>query len=156
MKILVLGGTRFLGRHLVEVGLAAGHEITLFHRGTGGCTLYPEVEHIHGDRDGDLQRLAGRKWNVAVDTSGYVPRLVRASTEFLKDAVDHYSFVSSISVYPEFTRGMDESSPVATIEDPSVEEITAETYGALKALCEEAAESLMPGRVLNLTGRSAA
>lgn len=150
MRILVLGGTRFLGRHLVDLGLAAGHELTLFHRGLDGCTLYPEIEHVHGDRDGDLDRLAGRSWDAAVDTSGYVPRLVRSSTEFLRDAVEHYTFVSSISVYPGFTRGMDEASPVARLEDPTVEEITPEIYGGLKALCEETAESVMPGRVLNL------
>jgi 2'-hydroxyisoflavone reductase len=150
VKLLILGGTRFLGRHLVETALRTGHEVTLFHRGRGGCDVYPEVEHVHGDRDGDLKLLGGRTWEAAVDTSGFFPRVVRMSTELLRDAVEHYTFVSSISVYPKFTKGMDETAPVSRLDDPGTEEITEETYGALKALCEEAAEEVMPGRVLNV------
>lgn len=148
MKLLILGGTRFLGRHLVDAAQHAGHTVTLFHRGEGGCTRYPEVEHIHGDRDGGLDLLGGRRWDAVVDTCGYVPRLVRASARFLADAAGHYTFVSSISVYRDFTAGLDESAPVAALDDPSVEEITEATYGGLKALCEREALDAFPGRAL--------
>jgi 2'-hydroxyisoflavone reductase len=147
-RLLVLGGTKFLGRHLTEAALAAGHAVTLFHRGAGGCTLYPEAEHVHGDRDGGLDRLVGRRWDAVVDTSGYVPRLVGDSVRFLAEAAGHYTFISSISVYASFTAGMDESAPVAVLPDPSVEEITGETYGGLKALCEDAVLAAFPGRSL--------
>ena len=150
MKLLVLGGTRFLGRHLVADAIRGGHEVTLFHRGSGGCSLFPGAEHIHGDRDRDLDRLSGRKWDVAVDTSGYVPRQVRESTRLLAEAVAHYTFVSTISVYAKPVPGMDESAPLCELEDPTVEEITGETYGGLKVLCERAAEEVMPGRILHV------
>jgi 2'-hydroxyisoflavone reductase len=148
VKLLVLGGTRFLGRHLVDEARRAGHAITLFHRGKNGCTLYPEVEHIHGNRDGGLDLLAGRRWDAAVDTCGYVPRLVGASARALADFAGHYTFVSSISVYARFVPGMDETAEVAVLEDPATEEITEHTYGGLKALCEREAEAAFPGRAL--------
>jgi 2'-hydroxyisoflavone reductase len=148
MKLLVIGGTRFLGRHLTEIALAEGHEVTLFHRGKTGVDLFPSTEQVLGDRDGGLEKLKGRRWDAAVDTCGYVPRLVKASAEYLADKVEHYTFVSSISVYRKFTHDMDESAEVAVLDDPTTEEITGETYGALKALCEEEAERAMPGRVL--------
>ncbi|MCB8945536.1 MAG: SDR family oxidoreductase [Ardenticatenaceae bacterium] len=144
MKFLIIGGTRFLGRALVDAGLAAGHELTLFNRGQSNPGLFPDVEELHGNRDGGLAVLAGRQWDAVIDTCGYVPRIVRASAEFLKDAVQHYTFVSSISVYADFaTVGMDESAPVGTIEDKTVEEVNGETYGPLKALCEQAVSEAM-------------
>ena len=149
MDLLVRGGTRFLGRYLVEAALGEDHEVTLFNRGLSGPELFPEVETIRGDRDGDLSALRGRRWDAAIDTCGYVPRVVRASAGLLADAVDHYTFVSSISVYPDdIGPGVDEDAPVEELEDPTVEEVTGETYGGLKALCERAAEEEMPGRVL--------
>lgn len=148
MKLLILGGTKFLGRHIVEAAVARGHEVTLFNRGRYGPELFPEVERLRGDRDGNLEALKGRRWDVVIDTSGYVPRVVRASAELLADAVEFYVFVSSISVYGDYSRPVDEDSPVATMPDESVEEITGETYGPLKALSERAAESAMPGRLL--------
>src|SRR5574338_1160160 len=99
MRVLILGGTKFLGRHLAEAALAQGHAVTLFNRGNQSAGLYPEAEHLRGDRDGDLSALRGRTWDVALDTSGYVPRVARASAELLGGAVEHYTFVSSISVY---------------------------------------------------------
>lgn len=151
MKILILGGTVFLGRHLVESALVRGHEVTLFNRGLHNAELFPEAEKLRGDRTSDLSALRERHWDAAIDTSGYFPRVVRASAELLAGAVDHYTFISSISVYADFTKlDMDESAPLATIADESVEEITAETYGPLKALCEQAAERALPGRVLNV------
>ena len=151
MDLLILGGTRFLGRHLVEAALWDGHRVTLFNRGLSGPDLFPEVETIKGDREGDLSALQGRRWDAAIDTCGYVPRVVRASAGLLADAVDHYTFVSSISVYSDdIGPGADEGAPVEELEDPTVEEVTGETYGGLKALCERAAEEEMQGRVLNV------
>ncbi len=149
MKLLILGGTVFIGRHLVDAALERGHEVTLFNRGQHNADLYPTVERLRGDRDGDLTALRGRRWDAVVDTCGYVPRIVRASAEALADAVDHYTFISTISVYPDFSiKNMDEDAPLATLEDPSVEEVTGETYGGLKVLCERAAEQTVPGRAL--------
>lgn len=151
MKILILGGTVFLGRHLVATARARGHEVTLFNRGQHNPELFAEVEKLRGDRDGGLSVLRGRSWDAAIDTCGYVPRVVRASAELLADAVRHYTFVSSVSVYAQ-TRatGIDETAPVGTLQDETVEDITGETYGPLKALCEQAAETAMPGRVLHV------
>ncbi len=150
MKLLILGGTVFLGRHLVDAALARGHEVTLFNRGQHNPELYPEVEKLRGDRDGDLTALDGRRWDAVIDTSGYVPRIVRASAELLAPNVGHYTFISSLSVYGDTrTPGMDESAPVATMEDPTVEEV-APNYGPLKALCEQAAEAALPGRTLSV------
>jgi 2'-hydroxyisoflavone reductase len=149
MKLLIIGGTRFLGRALVEEGRAAGHEITLFNRGQSNPALFPDLEQIHGDREGGLDVLGGRQWDAVIDTCGYVPRVVRASAEFLVGAVEHYTFISSASVYAEPLRpGTDEDSPVTTIPDKTVEEITGETYGPLKALCEAASTEAMTGRAL--------
>ena len=89
MRLLVVGGTLFLGRHLVDAALAAGHEVTLFNRGRTNPDLYPGVETIHGDRNTDLHLLDGRRWDAAIDTCGYLPGPVRASAERLRDAVDH-------------------------------------------------------------------
>src|SRR5919107_753483 len=151
MDLLILGGTGFLGRHLVEAALGDGHRVTLFNRGLSGPGLFPEAETIVGDRDGDLSSLRGRRWDAAIDTCGYVPRVARASAGLLADAVDHYTFVSSISVYrDDIGPGADEDAPVQELEDPAVEEVTGETYGGLKALSERAAEEEMPGRVLNV------
>ncbi|HEV7134249.1 MAG TPA: SDR family oxidoreductase [Gaiellaceae bacterium] len=141
MKLLVLGGTKFLGRHAVDAALAAGHEVTTFTRGQTNPGLFPQVEHLHGDRDGDLAALEGRSWDGVVDTSGYVPRILRQSAELLRDTVGRYVFVSSISVYADFARPVDESTPVAELEDPATEEIL-ENYGALKAACETVVDEL--------------
>ncbi|MCL5996899.1 MAG: epimerase [Chloroflexi bacterium] len=148
MNILILGGTVFLGRALVEAALQRGHQLTLFNRGQSNPDLYPEIETIRGDRKVDLSALAGRRWDAAIDTCGYVPRVVRTSAEILAGAVDHYTFVSTLSVYGEVAApGTGENAPVATLIDESTEDITGETYGPLKALCEQAAERAMPGRV---------
>jgi 2'-hydroxyisoflavone reductase len=148
----------FLGRHVVEAALARGHDVTLFHRGRRGAELFAgKVERILGDRTvaDDLARLCavcgGRTWDAVVDTCGYVPRVVGMSAEMLASACAHYTFVSSLSVYAESAEpGADESAPVARLDDETQEAITGETYGPLKALCEEAAERAMPGRVLRV------
>lgn len=149
MKLLILGGTMFLGRHLTEAALGRGHEVTLFNRGQHNPELFPEVEKLRGERDGQLDALRGRSWDAVIDTSGYVPRVVRASAELLAPSVKRYVFVSSISVFKDFIRPVeDENAPLATIADESAEELTGESYGALKALCERAVEDAMPGRAL--------
>ena len=139
MKLLVLGGTLFLGRNLVEAALENGAEVTLFNRGQTNAQLFPAVEHLRGDRDGDLSPLAGRRWDAVVDPSGYVPRVVRASVDLLAEAVEHYTFVSSVSVYRDFDEpGITEDYPVAELEEAS-EDVSAH-YGALKAACEAVVE----------------
>lgn len=153
MKLLIIGGTKFLGRHLTEAALQAGHEITLFNRGKTNADLFPDVEHLRGDRDTaeGLAALAGRRWDAVVDTCGYFPRQVRDSATALADAVEHYTFISSISVYTEdIPAQADESGSLRTLADETVEEITGETYGGLKVLCEQAAEKAMPNRVLQV------
>lgn len=147
MKLLILGGTVFLGRHIVQAALDRGHEVTLFNRGRTGPDLFPNVERLRGDRDGDLTALKGRAWDAVIDTSGYVPRLVRASADLLKDAVAYYSFISSISVYADRQKlGIPENARLQTLEDKTTEDVNAQTYGGLKVLCEQAVESVLPGR----------
>src|ERR1700704_1015322 len=102
MRILILGGTQFLGRHAVDTALEHGHDVTLFNRGQTRPELFPDVEKLRGDRDGDLGALAGRDFDAVVDTSGYVPRLVQQTIDALGD-VGHYTFVSSISVYADLS-----------------------------------------------------
>lgn len=150
MNVLILGGTLFLGRHLVEAALARGHAVTLFNRGTSGATLFPQVEHLRGDRDGGLAALEGRRWDAVFDTSGYVPRIVRASVGTLAPAIDHYTFVSSASVYADLDADhIDESAPLRRLDDPASEDVPAH-YGALKAACERAVDEAMPGRALQV------
>ena len=124
MRILILGGTKFLGRHLVDTALARGHVVTLFNRGQTNADLFPDVEKLHGDRDGGLDALRNRHWDAVIDPSGYVPRIVRQSVELLQDSVDHYIFVSSISVYADFSQvGMDEDAPVGKLADETSEDV---------------------------------
>lgn len=149
MQILIIGGTVFLGRALVDAALERGHEITLFNRGRSNPGLYPQVEKLTGDRRSDLSALDDRRWDAVIDTCGYIPREVRLSAEKLAAATDHYTFISTLSVYADNSQtGIDESAPVGTLEDETTEEVTGPTYGPLKALCERAAEVAMPGRVL--------
>lgn len=120
MKLLVLGGTRFLGRHLVEQALERGHDVTLLHRGRSHSGLFPQAAHLLADRDGDLSVLAGGRWDAAIDTSAYVPRQVHALGPVLGTRVGHYQLVSSISAYAGFNPGeTDEDAPTATLDDPA-------------------------------------
>jgi 2'-hydroxyisoflavone reductase len=143
MRLLILGGTIFLGRHVAAEALARGHEVTLFHRGRHGADLFPDAEHLHGDRGGDLSALAGRRFDAAVDTSGYDPADVARSSALLAEAgVEHLSFVSTCNVYPGWPQEpVREDSPVWTEGDD---------YGPNKAACERAAEAALPGRVAAL------
>ncbi len=149
MDLLILGGTGFLGRHLVEAALSGGHRVTLFNRGQHYPELFPSVEKLRGDRNGDLTALQGHQWDAVIDTCARIPRVVNLAATILANAVQHYTFISSISVYVDSTEPeIDESAPLSTLEDETSEEVTAETYGALKVLCEQAGENAMPGRVL--------
>jgi 2'-hydroxyisoflavone reductase len=158
MKLLIIGGTWFVGRHLVEAALARGHEVTLFNRGTHASAAR-DVETIAGDRYTDIATLRGRRWDVVVDTCGYVPRAVTAAAEVLCDAVERYVFISSQSVYADVSmRGVDETAPLKQLTAEQLDEANkigtegqpsyGALYGGLKALCEQAAEQAMPNRVL--------
>ena len=158
-KLLILGGTRFLGVALVEAALAKGWELTLFNRGKSNPGLFKgrPLEEIHGDRNvaEDVKKLAGRKWDAVIDTSGYFPRQVRSAMEVLSGNVGQYAFISSISVYATpMKAGMDETAAVmrlpAGTDVDAIKDITGGNYGPLKLLCEEAAEKGMPGRALNI------
>ena len=138
MRILVLGGTQFVGRALVASALAGGNEVTLFHRGITNAGLFPEAEHVLGDRDGDLGLLEGRSWDACIDVSGYLPRLVGDAARALEASVGRYVYVSTISVYADLAIPRDETAALATIDDETTEEITGGSYGALKALGERA------------------
>jgi 2'-hydroxyisoflavone reductase len=150
-KILILGGTGFLGPATVEAATARGHRLTLFNRGRTRPDLFPNIEVLHGDRDPKLgeglKALEGHKWDAVIDNSGNVPRMVAASAKLLAPNVKQYIYISSISAYAENNvENADETARVATTPDPTVEKITAETYGPLKALCEKAAQEALPGR----------
>jgi 2'-hydroxyisoflavone reductase len=147
LRILILGGTRFIGLHITEFALQRGHSVTFFNRGKTNVGRFPQVEKLIGDRDNQLNALKGKSWDAVIDTSGYVPRHVKLSAELLAPHVQQYVFVSSISVYPDFSQPRNEDSPVGKIPDETIEKVEGSTYGPLKALCEKAAQAAMPGRV---------
>ncbi len=121
MKILIIGGTRFVGRHLVAAALARGHEVTLFNRGNHPSDF--PVETIRGDRNHDLEKLKGRRWDAVVDTCGFLPSAVTASAQVLSDAVDLYVFISSQSVYADVSApGVDETGPLGTLTSEQLQE----------------------------------
>ncbi len=145
-RVLILGGTGFLGPKLVELCLAMNAEVTLFNRGKTNPHLFPELEKLEGDRNGGLDALKGREFDWVLDTSGYIPRQVEASAGLLADAAERYLFVSSISAYAELMKpGAEESGATIAMPEPYSEELPLH-YGALKAGCERAAEAAMPGR----------
>ncbi len=149
-SILILGGTGFLGPHVVAAARARGHTLTLFNRGKTRPGLFPDIETLQGDRDGKLDALNGRTWDAVVDTSGYVPRIVKMSAELLAPSVKQYIFISTISVYDaDKIPNADETAKLLTIADPANEDVPT-NYGALKALSEQAAEAAMPGKVCTL------
>ena len=165
MNILIIGGTKFLGRHLIDAALKNNHQVTLFNRGKSYSEDEIEnVEQIHGDRNSDLAELGNRNWDSVIDTCGYLPQTVKASAEFLKDKVNQYVFISSGSVYQDTSKpNYDETTETKTLDKDQKREVEkidpkgelngltlGENYGALKVLCEKAAESAMPNRVLNV------
>lgn len=139
LSILLLGGTGFIGPHMVREALRRGHSVTLFNRGRTNNTLFPDLETLIGDRDAKLDVLAGRRWDVVIDNSGYVPRHVQDSAKLLSGAASYYLFISTISAYASLSTPLDENAPLATMADESIEEVTGATYGPLKALCEQRA-----------------
>ena len=174
-RILILGGTGFLGPKTVDAALARGHSVTIFNRGKREKVLplaaAAQVEHLYGNRDPDLpadderdadgkllhpdgspkglEQLAGKTWDVVIDNSGFFPRMVGASAQLLAKQASRYIFISSISAYAENpAAGGDETTKLATLADPKVETMGAEfeNYGGLKVLCEQAAEAAFPGR----------
>jgi 2'-hydroxyisoflavone reductase len=141
LRVLILGGTGFIGPHFVEVLRDAGHRLTLLNRGKRNPKLFPDVEALRGDRNGQMDAIKGRDWDVVIDNSGYTLKQVKLSTDILKGHVQHYIFVSSISAYADLTPpGIDEDYKLATLSDPNIEEITDTSYGGLKALCEKTVE----------------
>jgi len=150
-RILILGGTGFLGPATVEAAIARGHQLTLFNRGRTRPGLFPNIETLLGDRDPDkgegLNALRNRKWDAVIDNSGYFPRQVSASAKLLASNAGQYIFISSISVYADNSiEGQDETGKLTTTPDPTVEKITEQTFGPLKALCEKATAEALPGR----------
>jgi 2'-hydroxyisoflavone reductase len=153
LKILMLGGTAFLGPEIVAPAVARGHTVTLFNRGKTNPGLFPDLEKLRGDRNGDVSALKGRTFDAVFDTSAYASSHVKRVREVLGDAVGHYTLVSTISVYPGVGSSrdpIDEDSPVGVLDDPTSEKVTDTSYGPLKALCEKAAEAAWPGRVANV------
>ena len=153
MRILVIGGTRFIGRHVVLQALERGHELTVFHRGRTNSDLFAgddRVERRTGDRNSDLSALADGTWDATVDTCAYVPRQVQELADVLGQRGGRHLLVSSVPAYaPPAAPGFDEDSPLAELDDPAVEEVTDATYGGLKVLCERAAEDRYgPGTVV--------
>jgi 2'-hydroxyisoflavone reductase len=150
VKLLVLGGTKFLGRAAVETAFARGHEVTLFNRSETNPGLFAEAEHLRGDRTSDLSALGGRTWDAVIDTSGYVPAIVQASAEQLADSVQHYLFVSSISVYADYREPRVEGDPLEELGEHPVDRLLEDysNYGALKALAEQAVERVFGDRAL--------
>jgi 2'-hydroxyisoflavone reductase len=141
--VLIFGGTGFIGPHFVRELHAGGHKVTLFNRGKRNPGLFPDVETLIGDRNvaNSVDVLKGRKWDVVIDDSGYFPGQVTASTSMLKDNVQHYIFVSSISAYADMTpAGIDEDYKLASLDDPDAKQITEKNYGGLKAACEQIVE----------------
>jgi 2'-hydroxyisoflavone reductase len=152
MKLLILGGTKFLGRATTEAALARGHEVTLFNRGQTNPELFPEAEKIRGDRAEDLSALDGRTWDAVVDPSGYVPGVVRASAELLADATGFYLFVSSLSVYADRSVTIAEGNALEQLGEMPDDRLLEDyaNYGALKALAEEAVAETYPERHANV------
>jgi 2'-hydroxyisoflavone reductase len=156
LRILILGGTGFIGPHMVHEALRRGHEISLFNRGRTNRALFPDLELLVGDRNNGLDALIGRSWDAVVDNSGYVPRHVADSAQLLSSAVSHYIYVSSVSAYAAMSGNLtaadyqnvdvantEYDSALVTMQDETVEEVTSETYGPLKVLCEKAATEAM-------------
>ena len=150
-SILVLGGTQFLGRHVVDAALARGHDVTLFNRGQTRPELFPDVEKLRGDRDGDLAALAGRATSTRSSTRAATCRASSRETIDALGDVGHYTFVSSISVYADLSTPPTEDSPVAELAEEPTEE-WREAYGELKALCEDVVRERFPNAFIPRPG----
>lgn len=147
LRILILGGTGFIGPHQVEYALGRGHTVTLFNRGMTNPHLFPDVEKLIGDRNDDLEALRGREWDVVIDNPATDPAWVRLSADVLRDAVQQYLFISTLSVFADDgVVDQDESGVVAEYDEEAGEAVTGSGYGGQKVLCERAAEEVFPGR----------
>jgi 2'-hydroxyisoflavone reductase len=146
LRILILGGTHFIGVHFTERALERGHVVTLFNRGLTHPELFPQLEKLQGDRDGKLDALNNRTWDAVIDDSGFIPRHVRLSAELLAPNVRQYLYISSVSAYASFAKPNQEDSPLGQLADEGIETLDNGAYGPLKALCEKAVRSALPGR----------
>jgi 2'-hydroxyisoflavone reductase len=143
VRILIIGGTAFVGRYITQAALDGGHEVTLFHRGKTGGDLFPTATHVSGDRNADLSALSGSNWDATIDVSAYFPRQVRSLAAALDGRGGRYVYISSVSAYQTPLLPMyDEASPLAECADPEASAVTVQNYGGLKAACELAAISL--------------
>ncbi|MGI8577741.1 MAG: NAD-dependent epimerase/dehydratase family protein [Nocardioidaceae bacterium] len=151
MRILFIGGTRFVGRAMAEAALSRGHDVTLLHRGVTNDPVFDRVEHLRADRDQDLSILHGREFEATIDVCAYVPRQVTSLAKALNGRGGHQVFVSTMSVYADADKpGLGESAPLVQLPDAGTEEVTSETYGGLKALCEKAAGSAYDDDLLTI------
>jgi 2'-hydroxyisoflavone reductase len=156
LRMLIMGGTGFFGPAVVEEAVRRGHSMTLFNRGKTNPHLFPDLEKLKGDRNtGDLEALRGRAFDVIIDTSGYVPSHVEAVASMMADSARQYVFFSTCGVYADHSVPADESSPVAEADPEWVASVktireSLANYGAMKALCEQTAERILPGRVTNI------
>jgi 2'-hydroxyisoflavone reductase len=148
LRILILGGTGFIGPHQVRYAVERGHKVSVFNRGkTNPNSVPPGVERLEGDRNGKLDALKGKEWDAVIDNPSTLPRWVRDAAQLLKDSAQQYMHISTISVYADNSKHVnDESDATLTLADPTVETVTGETYGGLKALAEKEAEKAFPGR----------
>lgn len=145
MQILLIGGTKFLGRHIVQAALSRGHELTIFNRGTVQLREQESINKVIGDRDNDIERLGQSKWDAVIDTCGYIPQSVQISCQFLKTLTDNYTFISTISVYKSFAdKDRSEALPLKNLASDG------EEYGSLKAACESTVQSTYPDNHLIL------
>ena len=144
--LLILGGTGFIGPHLTDAALSRGWKVTHFNRGKRDPDGVAGVETLNGDRSGDLESLRGRRWDAVVDNTGYVPKYVKASAELLAPNVGYCLFISSISAYASFAKPNTESSPLGKLDDIETDKITNESYGPMKALCEQYTMQAFAGR----------
>ncbi len=151
LKVLILGGTGFIGPHFVRVLGDAGHTLTLFNRGKRDREAKPGVEQLLGDRNGQIDALKGRDWDVVIDNSGYTPKQVKATADLLKGHVKQYIFISSVAVYADFKKkGIDEDYPLAKLKGDNTDEVTGESYGPLKVLCEQVVEAAYGKQATNI------
>ncbi|HUP46739.1 MAG TPA: NAD-dependent epimerase/dehydratase family protein [Thermoanaerobaculia bacterium] len=147
LRILILGGTGFTGPHQIRYAVARGHKVTMFNRGKTNPGLFPGVEHLRGDRNGELDALKNREWDAVIDVPATLPRWVRDTAQLLRDKAGQYVYISSLSAYRDNSKpGVDEDQPVAELKDPTVEQVTGETFGGLKALAEEEARKAFGSR----------
>ena len=156
MKILVLGGSIFIGRHIVETALARGHEVSIFNRGSQEDIFGNQIEKLVGDRRKDLSALQSKHWDIVIDTSGYVPSAVSSTAQLFAGKIESYIYISSLSVYGQVTTAVNETTPVNVIDDAHLDKAESlnsgdesptamtygEYYGPLKARCEQVVNSV--------------